>query len=76
MYAIRSYYVKDIRKIGAKSGAKYLNIILIFDTFASFNIFINGLFPIAKLSLLISLAMPIQPVIEITIIKIKADAWI
>lgn len=68
--------VNEIKNIGANNGAKYLKIILKVDTFASFNIFMKGLLLIAKLSLLISLAIPIQPVIDITIIKISADAWI
>ena len=68
--------VNEIKKIGAKIGAKYLNMILKVETFESLNILIYGLLPIAKLSLLINLDIPIQPVIEITIIKIKDEAWI
>ena len=45
-------------------------MILKVETFATFKILINGLLLMAKLSLLIILAIPIQPVIEITIIKI------
>ena len=66
--------VNDTRKIGAKSGEKYLKIIFVLFTFASCNIFINGLSEIAKLSLRISLAIPIHPVIDITITKTKIEA--
>ena len=66
--------INEIKKIGAKIGAKYLNMILKVETFESLNILIYGLLPIAKLSLLINLDIPIQPVIEITIIKIKDEA--
>ena len=68
--------VNEIRNIGANNGAKYLKIILNEETLASLSIFIKGLLLIEKLSLLIILAIPIQPVIEITMIKISADAWI
>ena len=66
--------VNEIKKIGARSGAKYLKMILNVETFETFKILIKGLLLIAKLSLLIILAIPIQPVIEITIIKITAVA--
>ena len=65
---------KEIRKIGAKSGAKYFKIIFVLLTFAIFNIFINGLLLSAKLSLLIILDIPIQPVIDITSIKTRLFA--
>ena len=67
--------VKLMKNMGAKRGIKYLKMIFIFETLAIFRIFINGLFAIAKLSLLINLAVPIQPVIEITIIKTRAEAF-
>lgn len=51
-----------MRKIGANKGAKYLKMIFLLLTFAKANILIYGLYPIAKLSLRIIRAIPIQPV--------------
>ena len=68
--------VKLIKNIGANKGAKYLKMIFRPDTLASFRILIYGLEAISKLSLLIILAIPIQPVTDITNISTHTEALI
>ena len=68
--------VKEMKNIGASKGVKYFKIIFKRLTPESFNILIKGFEEIAKLSERMSLAIPIQPVIEMTIISIITEAFI